>query len=178
MSELWPVIRHKFSSALAAWHPSDASAHVILAPWRRVFGPRDWEALLARSVLPKLAAGLAGMAINPAAQEIEPLEWALAWRDALPPAQLAGLLEAHLFPRWHAVLRHWLANSPDYDEVTRWCVLRCAARAGRAVHAGEQPGRRWGAAGWLCGLWRGRSMGLGGRVEGKAGGILKQSSMQ
>lgn len=36
MAELWPVIRFKFASALQAWHPSDASAHVILAPWHKV----------------------------------------------------------------------------------------------------------------------------------------------
>ena len=36
MSELWPVIRFKFASALQAWHPSDQSAHVILAPWHKV----------------------------------------------------------------------------------------------------------------------------------------------
>lgn len=38
MAELWPVIRFKFASALQAWHPSDSSAHVILAPWHKV-GP-------------------------------------------------------------------------------------------------------------------------------------------
>lgn len=32
----------------------------------------------------------------------------------------ASLLEVHFFPKWHTILRHWLANSPDYDEVTRW----------------------------------------------------------
>ncbi len=36
MAELWPVIRFKFASALQAWHPSDSSAHVILAPWHKV----------------------------------------------------------------------------------------------------------------------------------------------
>lgn len=40
------------------------------------------------------------------------------------PIYLAGLqvslLEQYFFPQWHAVLRHWLANSPNYDEVTRW----------------------------------------------------------
>jgi hypothetical protein len=38
MAELWPVIRFKFASALQAWHPSDQSAHVILAPWHKVGG--------------------------------------------------------------------------------------------------------------------------------------------
>lgn len=35
------------------------------------------------------------------------------------PSQVS-LLEGYFFPKWHAVLRHWLANSPNYDEVTRW----------------------------------------------------------
>eukprot|EP00887_Chlorella_sp_A99_P006127 scaffold22.g6127.t1 len=108
LEELWPVIRHKFASALAAWHPSDGSALAILAPWARVFAPRDWEALLARSITPKLAAALQELVINPARQELDQLHW------------MASLLEQYFFPKWHAVLRHWLANGPDYDEVTRW----------------------------------------------------------
>ena len=31
-----------------------------------------------------------------------------------------SLLEDHFFPKWHAVLQHWLAHAPDYDEVTAW----------------------------------------------------------
>ena len=33
---------------------------------------------------------------------------------------MVSLLEQYLFPKWHAVLRHWLANAPDYDEVRAW----------------------------------------------------------
>lgn len=44
--------------------------------------------------------------------------------------QLAALFETYFFPKWHAVLRHWLANSPNYDEVTRWCVHGVAACRG------------------------------------------------
>lgn len=33
---------------------------------------------------------------------------------------MASLFEQYFFPKWHAVLHHWLANSPNYDEVTRW----------------------------------------------------------
>ena len=120
MSELWPPLRFKFASALQQWHPADASAHGILAPWRRVFGAREWEALMQRAVLPKLAAALAELVVNPAAQDLEPFAWAMAWADLLPASQLAALLDAHFFPKWHAVLRHWLAHAPDYDEVTRW----------------------------------------------------------
>ena len=34
--------------------------------------------------------------------------------------QLISLLEDHFFPKWRAVLQHWLAHNPDYDEVTAW----------------------------------------------------------
>jgi len=37
-----------------------------------------------------------------------------------PSLQLASLFEQYFFPKWHAVLRHWLTNNPNYDEVTRW----------------------------------------------------------
>lgn len=50
--------RHRLTRALTAWHPSDASARVLLGPWQSVFDPSDWEALLQRSILPKLAQSL------------------------------------------------------------------------------------------------------------------------
>ena len=61
-------IRHKLVNALEAWHPSDASAALLLGPWRRVFAPADWEALTQRSIVPKLAQALAQLVVNPAAQ--------------------------------------------------------------------------------------------------------------
>ncbi|KAL4858605.1 Septin and tuftelin-interacting protein 1 [Chlorella vulgaris] len=120
MAELWPVIRFKFASALQAWHPSDQSAHVILAPWHKVFERKDWEQLLGRSIVPKLAFALQELVINPLHQELEPFQWVLSWQDVMPLSQMAALFEQYFFPKWHAVLRHWLANNPNYDEVTRW----------------------------------------------------------
>jgi tuftelin-interacting protein 11 len=106
---------------LSAWHPADDSARALLAPWRRVFEPRDWDALLVRGVVPKLAAALAGLVVDPAAQDLEPLRWVLAWDGLVPGERLAALFEQLFFPQWTAVLRRWLsAPSPDFDEVTRW----------------------------------------------------------
>ena len=34
--------------------------------------------------------------------------------------QLISLLIDHFFPKWCAVLRHWLVHNPDYEEVTAW----------------------------------------------------------
>lgn len=52
---MYPTIRHRLTRALTAWHASDGSAKLLLAPWQAVFEPKDWDALLQRSILPKLA---------------------------------------------------------------------------------------------------------------------------
>jgi tuftelin-interacting protein 11 len=145
MMPLYAPIRHKLSSALGAWHPGDGSALALLAPWRRVFADSDWESLLARCILPKLGWALSQLVVNPADQQLEPLQWALAWAEAVPARHMATLLEqvrstagaalAHIspvlirpspcrpqsfFPKWHAVLHAWLSAAPNFDEVTRW----------------------------------------------------------
>ena len=76
---------------------------------------KDRAALKAFSIVPKLE-----LSVNPAAQNLAPWHWAVAWAPLLPPGQLVGLLEAAFFPQWHAVLHHWLAHTPDYDQVTTW----------------------------------------------------------
>ena len=43
------------SRALTAWHAFDGSARILLGPWVKVFEPQDWEGLMARCILPKLA---------------------------------------------------------------------------------------------------------------------------
>ena len=90
---LYAPIRHKLSSALGAWHPGDGSALALLSPWRPVFTEGDWEALLARCILPKLAWALSQLVINPADQQLEPVQWTLAWAAAVPARHMATLLE-------------------------------------------------------------------------------------
>lgn len=67
-TQVYPAIRHKLSAALGVWHASDGSALALLRPWARAFAPADWDALLARSIAPKLAAALAELVINPVHQ--------------------------------------------------------------------------------------------------------------
>lgn len=105
---------------LQAWHPSDGSALVLLRPWHRVFDPADWDALLLRSIVPKLAMALQSLVINPAAQDMGPFNWVMAWHDVLPVQHMVALLDTGFFPKWHQVLHFWLSNRPNYDEVTRW----------------------------------------------------------
>ena len=124
MASLWAPIRHKLTNALAAWHPSDQSALGLLAPWRTVFDVRDWDALLVRSILPKLQYALSEVKIdgvNRASQVLEPLGWVLAWEGCVPAGRMTQLLESGFFPKFHAALHAYLAApGVDLEEVTRW----------------------------------------------------------
>ena len=76
---------------------------------------------MANSIAPKLAVGLqTELSLAPGASNLAPWHWAMAWAALLPPEQLVQLLEQSFFPQWHAVLHHWLAHAPNYDQVTAW----------------------------------------------------------
>ena len=117
---LYPSIRHKLSVALQLWHPSDPSAFSILEPWSNAFSSSDWEGLMMKSIVPKLAMALQQLVIDPTSQELAPFEWVISWHNILPLGQMVSLLSQGFFPKWHKVLSFWLSHSPDYDEVTRW----------------------------------------------------------
>ena len=99
----------------------------------QVFDAKDWDALVMRSIVPKLAWALQDvLVINPLQQDLAPFHWLTAWHTVLPQHHMVNLLEFRFFPAWHRVLQHWLSNNPDFDEVTRWymgwkVLLQCTA---------------------------------------------------
>jgi tuftelin-interacting protein 11 len=144
MESLFPTIRHKLGVALTDWHPSDASAHAILVPWRGVFDSATMENLLSRSILPKLILCLRGMCpsdhppmcshgltvclnqkiglvINPLQQQLDPFNCVMLWSDIIAPNNFVPLLEMEFFPKWFAVLSSWLGSSaPNFEEISQW----------------------------------------------------------
>ena len=68
ISVVFPDIRRKLGQVLVDWHPSDASAHVILKPWVGVFENKSMENLLVKCIMPKLVFALQDLAIVPHSQ--------------------------------------------------------------------------------------------------------------
>ncbi|KAL1923074.1 uncharacterized protein VTP21DRAFT_9450 [Calcarisporiella thermophila] len=121
MEPLYAIIRHKLSVYLQNWHPSDTKALSILRPWHTVFQPADFELLLIKAIMPRLASVLRDeFRINPRKQDLEPLKWVLAWQELVSPVLLAQLLENEMFPQWLQILQTWLAHHPNFEEVTQW----------------------------------------------------------
>ncbi|KAJ9635147.1 hypothetical protein H2199_008633 [Coniosporium tulheliwenetii] len=106
-------------SALDTW---DLSRGILpgLDAWRDVLGPVLQETLI-RHLLPRLAAHLsANFEIDPADQDLSPLEHVLAWQRYFTPKILAQLLVAEFFPKWLNTLHLWLTAEPNYEEVGQW----------------------------------------------------------
>ncbi|XP_046846613.1 tuftelin-interacting protein 11-like [Xenia sp. Carnegie-2017] len=117
---LYVPIRHKLSVALTNWHPSDPSAKLIIEPWIQVFSKGTLDAFVLRSIYPKLSLCLSEFVINPHQQHLEPFTWVMSWKNIVPFQHFVSLLEKHFFPKWLQVLRNWLYNKPNYDEITKW----------------------------------------------------------
>jgi tuftelin-interacting protein 11 len=90
----------------------------------QVFSDSDLDAIIHRAILPKLVQAFRHeFAVNPAAQDLSPLEWTLDWvsKDLLSVPVAVHLLETELFPKWHKVLWVWLSSpSVNFEEVSGW----------------------------------------------------------
>ena len=117
---VYPTIRNKLASALAAWHPADRSAKLILVPWSDVFSRAAMIAFLTKNIVPKLESCLATLQISPSNQDMTVWNSVMDWSDLLPPPQLAQMLAQSFFPRWLQVLAGWLNSTPNYEEVVGW----------------------------------------------------------
>ena len=120
LEPLYAPIRHKIASALSSWHPSDASAKIILEPWHGVFRPGHMAAFLVKNILPKLELEIQGMTINPSQQLLDQWRWVMAWKDMMPIQSMVVMLDKVFFPKWHTVLQQWLVNMPNYVDITKW----------------------------------------------------------
>ncbi|KIJ65655.1 hypothetical protein HYDPIDRAFT_88241 [Hydnomerulius pinastri MD-312] len=115
--------RRKIKSLLRAWVPTDGLPK-DLGVWREnVFPASDWDALLLKYVLPKLASHLRDeFRVNPRAQDMSPLtNVVLPWSALLRGSITSQLLETEFFPKWLDVLYIWLIQPRvSFEEVAQW----------------------------------------------------------
>jgi tuftelin-interacting protein 11 len=141
LSVLYPEIRRKFGTLLSSSSYRDSARVVaMLQPWMDVFDATSFENLLVRSALPRLVTVLReDLVIDPAQQDILPVQCVLAWEllvPVLPAAHLACLWVGEFFPKWLRVLFGWLTGhvdellqsgaslagveAADFEEVSAW----------------------------------------------------------
>ncbi|KAK6362969.1 hypothetical protein TWF730_000417 [Orbilia blumenaviensis] len=121
MDDLVREVKRKFKGVLDRW---DLYEGVIdgLDAWREVFGPGELEKILISHLLPRLADLLRRkFHVNPADQDIKPLEAVIAWHGFFRQSTFSQLLEAEFFPKWMQTLYSWLVmEGVDLEEVGEW----------------------------------------------------------
>ncbi|XP_068619561.1 septin-interacting protein 1 [Battus philenor] len=115
-SSAYPLIRSRLASALAAWHPADGSARVLLAAWRNAWGP-TLRPLLHHHVLPKLEHCLQHAPLELVGRENTAWLWCVQWVDLIGAPTIAALAARALLPRWLASLAAWLNTAPPHATV-------------------------------------------------------------
>lgn len=114
--------RRKVKSMLRAWAATDGLSE-DLAVWRDIFEGAEWDNLLLKYVVPKLASHLREeFRVNPRAQEMRPLaQVVLPWSSLLRGSVMSQLLEVEFFPKWLDVLYIWLIQPRvSFEEVAQW----------------------------------------------------------
>ncbi|KAA8916572.1 hypothetical protein TRICI_001198 [Trichomonascus ciferrii] len=122
MSDVVDEVKRKFGSLLASWRPSKGSPIEGLESWKELFGTDVMENLLVTHLLPRLGDYMRKeFTVNPADQDITPLEHVVKWGDFVRPSTLGVIFEEQFFPKWLDVLYQWLI-SPECkpSEISAW----------------------------------------------------------
>jgi tuftelin-interacting protein 11 len=90
--------------------------------WRKVFGKAEFDHLLTTHLVPRLAAYLRdNFEINPAEQDLAPLEAVFAWKGLISTQVIGELLRAQFFPKFLDIIHQWLSSEEVvFAEVEKW----------------------------------------------------------
>jgi tuftelin-interacting protein 11 len=90
--------------------------------WRRVFGKTEFDRLLTAHLVPRFATHLRdNLEINPAEQDLAPLEAVFAWKGLVSDQVLGELLSAQFFPKFLHTIHQWLSSEAVvFGEVEEW----------------------------------------------------------
>jgi tuftelin-interacting protein 11 len=92
--------------------------------WRKVFGKAEMDRMLTNHLVPRFASHLRDhFEINPAEQDMAPLEAVFAWKGLLSDQTLGELLKARFFPKFLDIIHQWLSSEGVvFNEVQDWTV--------------------------------------------------------
>ena len=123
LAPVWSTVVFKLGAVLGDWTDvTDGSALEVLQPWQRVFSAKAMLGLLSRAVIPKLAAALRKIVINPSDQrDVDVFKAVVQWHSLVPARHMSALLQGEFFPQWLQTLADWLSSDGmRCAEVAAW----------------------------------------------------------
>jgi tuftelin-interacting protein 11 len=117
VAEVRRKLRHALQSIDLSRGPTSG-----MEQWRKVFGKAEFDHLLTGHLVPRLASSLReNFEVNPAEQDLAPLEVVFAWKGLLSDQVMGELLKAQLFPKFLDTIHQWLSSeSVVFTEVQTW----------------------------------------------------------
>ncbi|KXL46003.1 hypothetical protein M433DRAFT_154052 [Acidomyces richmondensis BFW] len=119
-SGLMADVKRRLRQVLDSW---DISNGVLpgLSEWRDLLRV-ELDHILVRHLLPRLSLYLSQeFDINPADQNLTPLENTLKWQEFFKVDVFARLLAAEFFPKWLSTLHLWLTTEDaNFEEIGQW----------------------------------------------------------
>lgn len=113
-------VKRRIRQVLDGWI---VSAGVLpgLGEWRNLLDG-ELDHILVRHLLPRLSLHMSQhFEVDPADQDLTPLENVLEWKDSFKPDVLARLLAAEFFPKWLSTLHLWLTTEDaNFEEIGAW----------------------------------------------------------
>eukprot|EP01102_Stenamoeba_stenopodia_P021743 TRINITY_DN8847_c0_g1_i1.p1 TRINITY_DN8847_c0_g1~~TRINITY_DN8847_c0_g1_i1.p1 ORF type:complete len:726 (-),score=224.52 TRINITY_DN8847_c0_g1_i1:60-2237(-) len=120
LEPLFEPIKQKLAIVLQKWNATDRSAHAMLEPWSGIFEQKMMDALLSKSIVPKLVESMKRFTVNPRQQSIEEFKSLMEWANLLPLPLISSILDDHFWPKFKHALSTWLSSKPNPEEVQRW----------------------------------------------------------
>jgi tuftelin-interacting protein 11 len=121
VAEIKRKIRHALQSIDLSKGPLPG-----MEQWRRVFGKGEFDHILTSHLIPRLAAYLRdNFELDPAEQDLAPLEAVFAWRGLISNEVIGELLKAQFFPKVLETIHTWLTGqevvlAEVLEEVQAW----------------------------------------------------------
>ena len=116
-------IRFQLKQCLKQWDASDESALPILAPWKSVWSPADWDQFMMQNIFPKLETCANREIISIETVNGKFLQSIQKWVDHVPPAAFMKLFDEIIFPKWLAVLKAWLGSNSVRTDLFQVCPV-------------------------------------------------------
>jgi tuftelin-interacting protein 11 len=117
VSEIKRKLRHALQSIDLSRGPLAG-----MESWRNVFGKAEFDHLLTAHLVPRFAAYLRdNFEVNPAEQDLAPLEAVFAWKGLVSDQVIGELLRAQFFPKFLDIIHQWLSSEEVvFTEVEKW----------------------------------------------------------
>ncbi|KAI9654420.1 MAG: hypothetical protein M1831_005386 [Alyxoria varia] len=120
-SGLLAEVKRKYRFAFTSWNPSRNSIDSLIR-WLKVDAlSKDLQKEMKLRLLPRLGNYLRdSLKVDPADQDITPIENILPWSNLFDPEKFGRILVDAFFPKWLSILHMWLTADPNYEEVGQW----------------------------------------------------------